>query len=287
MGAVRIINDDGHFHGELGNAGTKLVVVDFTATWCGPCQRIAPVFEQLSTKYPNAVFLKVDVDKCAETAAAQGVSAMPTFIFYRNRTKLGMCQGADPSVLESKIQQFYGTGDTDDSEGSIDGHMDLNTFIMKGQCECLNESDEHSFSHCLTSDSRYLESDCDEQLIMSITFTQAVKVYSLKIKAPIDKGPKNLKLFINQPRTIDFDMADSNTSVQDLTISANDLKEGNPIPLRYVKFQNVQNLQIFVKDNQSNSDTTRIDHLVIIGSPISTTNMGEFKRVAGKKGESH
>ncbi|XP_015603879.1 thioredoxin-like protein 1 [Cephus cinctus] len=287
MGAVRVINDDGQFHGEMSNAGTKLVVVDFTATWCGPCQRIAPVFEQLSVKYPNAVFLKVDVDKCAETAAGQGVSAMPTFIFYRNRTRLGLCQGADPSGLESKIQHFYGTGDADENEGPVAGHMDLSTFIMKAQCECLNESDEHFFAHCLTSEDGYLESDCDEQLIMSITFMQAVKVHSLKIKAPVDKGPKTLKLFINQPRTIDFDMAGSNTSIQDITVSRKDLEEGNPIPLRYVKFQNVQNLQIFVKDNQSNSETTRIDHLTIIGSPISTTNMGEFKRVVGKKGESH
>lgn len=46
---------------------------------------MAPVFQQYATKYMKAVFLKVDVDKCQETAAAQGVSAMPTFIFYRNR----------------------------------------------------------------------------------------------------------------------------------------------------------------------------------------------------------
>lgn len=96
--------------------------------------------------------------------------------------------------------------------------MDLSTFIMKGQCECLNESDDHPFLQCLTSEGAgYLESDCDEQLIISITFTQAVKVHSLKIKAPGDNGPKNLKLFINQPRTVDFDMADSYTSVQDIT----------------------------------------------------------------------
>lgn len=286
MGLVRVINDDGHFHGELANAGTKLVVVDFTATWCGPCQRIAPIFESLSTKYPSAVFLKVDVDKCAETATGQGVSAMPTFIFYRNKIKLDSCQGADSAALEAKIQQYYGSGDAEDSEGSVAGHMDLTTFIMKAQCECLNESDDHNLDHCLKADGGYLESDCDEQLIISITFSQAVKVHSLKIKAPADKGPKNLKLFINQPRTIDFDMADSNTSVQDLTLSAKDL-EGDPVELRYVKFQNVQNLQIFVKDNQSDGETTRIDHLAIIGSPISTTNMGDFKRIAGKKGESH
>lgn len=288
MGAVRVINDDGHFHGELASAGTKLVVVDFTATWCGPCQRIAPVFEQLSTKYPNAIFLKVDVDKCGDTAAGQNVSSMPTFIFYRNRTKLGLCQGANPQNLEAKIIEYYGGGEGDDNgEGPVAGHMDLTTFIMKGQCECLNESDDHTFEHCLTPDGGYLESDCDEQLIMSFTFKQAVKVHSIKIKAPTDKGPKHIKIFINQPRTIDFDMADSNTSIQDLEFTEKDLEEGNPVPLRYVKFQNVQNLQIFVRDNQGSTETTQIDHLSIIGSPIVTTNMGDFKRVAGKKGESH
>ena len=62
----------------------------------------------------------------------------------------------------------------------------------------------------------YMINDCVFQLIISITFTQAVKVHSLKIKAPQDKGPKTLKLFINQPRTLDFDMADSNQAVQQL-----------------------------------------------------------------------
>lgn len=95
--------------------------------------------------------------------------------------------------------------------------MDLTTFIMKGQCECLNESDDNTFEHCLTAEGGYLESDCDEQLIISVSFRQAVKVHSLKIKAPADKGPKSIKLFINQPRTIDFDMADSNTSIQEIT----------------------------------------------------------------------
>ncbi|KDR11479.1 thioredoxin-like protein 1 [Zootermopsis nevadensis] len=286
MGSVRVINDDNHFQGEMSCSGTKLVVVDYTASWCGPCQRIAPVFEQLARKYPRAVFLKVDVDKCQETAASQGVTAMPTFIFYRNKTKVDRVQGADPTSLENKIQQYYGSEDSDDGESSVQGHMDLSTFIHKQQCECLNESDDHPFAHCLTNNGGYLESDCDEQLIISITFTQAVKVHSLKIKAPQDKGPKTIKLFINQPRTLDFDMADSYQAVQELQLTPEDL-EGMPVNLRYVKFQNVQNIQLFIKDNQEGNDTTHIDHITFIGSPISTTNMGEFKRVAGKKGESH
>ncbi|XP_076267639.1 thioredoxin-like [Rhynchophorus ferrugineus] len=285
MGSVKTVTDEANFQSELANAGTKLVVVDFTATWCGPCQRMAPVFQQYATKYPKAVFLKVDVDQCQETAASQGVSAMPTFIFYKNKAKIDRLQGADPTGLEAKIQQFYGSEDGEDSEG-VAGHMDLSPFITKAQCECLNESDEHPLAHALTSSGGYLESDCDDQLIISIAFNQSVKIHSLKIKAPSDKGPKNIKIFINQPRTLDFDLADNYTCVQALQLTPEDL-EGNLVNLRYVKYQNVQNIQFFIEDNQHGGDVTQVDQLTIIGSPINTTNMGDFKRVTGTKGESH
>lgn len=49
---------------------------------------------------------------------------MPTFIFYRNRTKLGVCQGANPERLEAKIVEFYGSGEGDDNgEGPVAGHV--------------------------------------------------------------------------------------------------------------------------------------------------------------------
>uniref|UniRef100_U5EV95 Putative thioredoxin-like protein n=1 Tax=Corethrella appendiculata TaxID=1370023 RepID=U5EV95_9DIPT len=285
--SVKTINDEAHFQAELSSSSGKLVVVDFTATWCGPCRNIAPLFEQLPSKYPKAVFLKVDVDKCAETASSQGVSAMPTFIFYRNRTKIDRLQGADINGLEAKIRTHYASSEDESGEDYGQGLMELSTFIQKNQCECLNESDSHPFTQALTpGSSGHLESDCDEQLIISITFNQSVKISALKIKAPEQYGPKNLKLFINQPRTLDFDQAESNTSVQDLTVERKDL-DGTPIKLRYVKFQNVQNIQIFVKDNQSGGEKTIIDYITFIGSPIITTKMDDFQRVAGKKGESH
>lgn len=94
--------------------------------------------------------------------------------------------------------------------------MDLNVFISKNQCECLNESDDHPLAHSFTSGGGYLQSDCDEQLILSVTFNQAVKIHSIKLKAPEKLGPKSLKIFINQPRTIDFDMAENMSAVQDI-----------------------------------------------------------------------
>jgi len=118
-------------------------------------------------------------------------------------------------------------------------------------------------------------------------FNQNVKLQAFKIKAPSDSGPKTMKLFINQPKTLDFDGAASMIPTQEITLTEEDLKGENPVELRYVKFQSVNNLQVFVADNQGGTDTTLIDSLVFYGLPMSTTNMQDFKRVAGTKGESH
>merc|ERR1711974_72742 len=130
---------------------------------------------------------------------------------------------------------------------------DLSSFFDKSQSECLNENDDHPYTHCLTSGGGFLESDCDEQLILSLTFNQAVKIHSLKIKAPSDKGPKTVRVFQNQPNTLDFDKADSMVAVQDMQLTPEQL-DGSPITLKFVKFQNVQNLQFFFKDNQAGDE---------------------------------
>merc|ERR1711977_462603 len=85
------------------DSGHKLVVIDFTATWCGPCQRIGPKFVAFAEKYPDVVFIKVDVDENEEVAAECGISAMPTFHYYKNKTKVDELVGASEASLEEKI----------------------------------------------------------------------------------------------------------------------------------------------------------------------------------------
>ncbi|GMI15167.1 hypothetical protein TrLO_g12237 [Triparma laevis f. longispina] len=85
-------------------AGDKLVVVDFTASWCGPCQMIAPIFAQLAETYGDVVFVKVDVDANEETAAACEISAMPTFQYYKGGAKVDELVGASKEGLEGKIK---------------------------------------------------------------------------------------------------------------------------------------------------------------------------------------
>lgn len=80
-----------------------LTVVDFYATWCGPCKAISPVLERLSTQYTNAKFIKVDVDEAAEIAQEYGISAMPTFFFFKNGEKIEEVIGANPQKLQTVI----------------------------------------------------------------------------------------------------------------------------------------------------------------------------------------
>ena len=65
-----------------------LVVIDFFATWCPPCTRIAPHYQQLSEELPDVKFYKLDVDAVSDVARGECIQAMPTFKLYRN----GRCE---------------------------------------------------------------------------------------------------------------------------------------------------------------------------------------------------
>ncbi len=62
----------------------KTVLVDFFATWCGPCKMLAPVLEEVAPDYPDVEFVKVDVDEEGELARRYGVSVIPTLFVIKN-----------------------------------------------------------------------------------------------------------------------------------------------------------------------------------------------------------
>ncbi|OMO87500.1 Thioredoxin [Corchorus capsularis] len=88
---------------ETANASKRLVVVDFTASWCGPCRFIAPILADLAKKLPHVTFLKVDVDELKTVAQDWAIEAMPTFIFLKEGTILDKVVGARKDELQQKI----------------------------------------------------------------------------------------------------------------------------------------------------------------------------------------
>jgi thioredoxin len=79
-------------------------VVDFFAEWCGPCKMISPYIGQLEKEFPNVQFVKVDVDELEEVASLNNITAMPTFIFFRNGQKVHEFRGADKNRLLEAVK---------------------------------------------------------------------------------------------------------------------------------------------------------------------------------------
>ena len=67
--------------------GDKPAIVDFYASWCGPCKKLSPIMEKMSKKYEDKVyFYKIDVDKSSDLANVLGITAIPTLIFFSDST---------------------------------------------------------------------------------------------------------------------------------------------------------------------------------------------------------
>uniref|UniRef100_H0YSS2 Thioredoxin n=1 Tax=Taeniopygia guttata TaxID=59729 RepID=H0YSS2_TAEGU len=94
------------FEAELKSAGEKLIVVDFSATWCGPCKMIKPFFHSLSEKYSEVIFIEIDVDDAQDVASHCDVKCMPTFQFYKNGNKVQEFSGANKEKLEETIKSL-------------------------------------------------------------------------------------------------------------------------------------------------------------------------------------
>ncbi|RAL52544.1 unnamed protein product [Cuscuta campestris] len=86
-----------------GNDSKKLIVVDFTASWCAPCRFIAPFLAELAKKLPDVVFLKVDVDELSDVARDWAIEAMPTFMFIKEGSIVDKVVGAKKEELQQTI----------------------------------------------------------------------------------------------------------------------------------------------------------------------------------------
>ena len=76
----------------------ETVLVDFWATWCGPCRMIAPILEEIAAEYPEVKVCKIDVDQEMELAASFRVSSIPSLFVLKNGKVVNQAVGAMPKV---------------------------------------------------------------------------------------------------------------------------------------------------------------------------------------------
>lgn len=94
---------------EIGNAQLP-VIIDVYATWCGPCQQMNPIFDELEKEFGDKIkFAKLNVDESRELSIQYGVTSIPTFIFIKNnqiKHKHTGCMNKED--LKTKIEDFIG-----------------------------------------------------------------------------------------------------------------------------------------------------------------------------------
>ncbi|XP_042432256.1 thioredoxin H4-1-like isoform X2 [Zingiber officinale] len=107
-GNVYVITSKGNWEQKISEAEKqgKIVVANFSASWCGPCRVIAPLYAELSEKYPSLMFLTIDVDKLMEFSSSWDIRATPTFFFLKDGELMDKLIGANKPELEKKIATF-------------------------------------------------------------------------------------------------------------------------------------------------------------------------------------
>ncbi|KAK4185963.1 PITH domain-containing protein [Podospora australis] len=311
---------------------SKLVVTDFYADWCAPCKQVAPIFEQLSAALSReniVTFAKVDTENQKDIAEAYGITALPTFIIFRNGKVTEKVQGADPRKLQSivkklsdEVANIQSTGGEASGSGAGNssenwrgaplprGYSDITSQVEIRRSELLNVDSEKGGVQVLLESSKpsalsgsktaakdWVESDTDEQLMLFLPFQSMLKLHTLQITSlpPTDDDdddeapmrPRTIKLFSNKPHNLGFDEAEDMSATQVIELSEKDWnKEGTAnISLRYVKFQNINSLVLFVVDGDGDSEKVRLDRIRLIGEAGEKWEMGKLEKIGDEPGE--
>ncbi|KAF2810423.1 putative thioredoxin [Mytilinidion resinicola] len=314
-------------------SSSRVVVVDFYADWCGPCKAIAPVYEQLSAQLsrPNIVtFTKVNTDTQTQIAQSYGITAMPTFMIFKNGREVQKIRGARAKELSTAVQMLANEADSDGNSGGFGeassstsgtwrgadlprGYHDVSDQVDTRGLDLLNSDSELGGVRALfdasipssigsgkgkgkasgaETKSDWVESDVDEQLMLYIPFQSMLKVHTIHLTSLPPKSedededdevpmrPKTIHIYSNRAHNLGFEEAEDIPSTQSITLKPSDWDEKTgtaKVELRFVKFQNVTSLVIFVVDGDGEGEKVRLDRVRIIGESGEKRDMGKLE----------
>lgn len=277
---------------------SALLIIDFFATWCGPCKAISPLFEKLSAPHSSSSsikFAKCDVDKAKDVAQFCGISAMPTFHVYKDGTKVDEIKGADVQQLNVKIGYYTSevmkNNIKKESDVSLKKSSDpksLRDLIDAENSMLLGTSNLSSVRNIISPPpAGYAIASVTKrsQLLMHIAFSSVVKldsIYIIKMKDSISCAPSRIEVGSNVPITIcksdgdekhDLEMNSISKaeSVQSFNIFTDEYIDGTArLKLKASKFGSVKSLTIRIDNNLSGdlSKVTTIGKIDITGIKV-------------------
>ena len=280
-----------------------LLIIDFYATWCGPCKAISPVFETLSKQHESStsiVFAKVDVDKAKDVAQACAISAMPTFQFFKGGKQVDEVKGADVQQLTTKIGYYTAAVAKESSEGTSKagpsagtaasastGLVSLRSLIDIPNSRLLSASNLSSVRNIASPPpAGYAVASATgrAQVLIHIAFTQAVSPSQIKVTAAKDSAsnaPSRVQIGTNVPVRITkndegvesndmtMDSLSKAENTQSINVYSDEYNNGTAeLKLKASKFTGIKSLMIRIDANLSGETTTvtKIGQMDIVGS---------------------
>lgn len=268
---------------------------------------------------PNKIsFTKINTDQQPQIAQSYNVSAMPTFIVFKSGQIVNRIQGADPKKLSEAVKTLAAEAESIGSSSSSSGaqwhgadlpraYTDITPEVDIRGLDALNTDADFGTARELFDASQptalssgkgkagegkrdWIESDTDEQLMIYIPFQSTLKLHTLQVTSlpPNDDDdapmrPKQIKLFTNRSHTLGFEEAEDTQATQDIEIKASDYdtKTGTArVELRFVKFQNITSLIVFVVSGDGNGERVRIDRLRLIGETGAKRDQGKLEKIS-------
>lgn len=282
-----------------------LLVIDFYATWCGPCKVISPVFDKLAKPHESStsiIFAKCDVDKAKDVAQACNITAMPTFQFFRQGKKVDEVKGADPQQLTTKIGYYTTAAAKETADGgqgsstkagqsstASTGPASLRPLIDLNNGKLLNASLLSSVRNIASPPPAgyAVASAGGSRLLIHLPFTQAVTPSTLKItiaKDSISNAPSRIQVGTNVPvrvtkspegvesNDLDIEAAIGKAeNTQGFNIYSDEYVNGvAELKLKASKFTGVKSLTIRIDANMSGESTTvsKIGAMDVIGTKV-------------------